>query len=213
MISSDTKITPNWAKANTVEVLHKIHHSDTNIAIYERGVKDLESEVAALVTEQIELRAQGEVGAIMDTIRKYLNPDSYPRLMQDIENLLDSFQSVSKSETLKLFLVTTSSNMCRKFHTDINDLRLLCTYSGPGTLWLKDEDIHRLGLEHATINDAIIDERIVQQVTTGSVAILKGAIYPDVVNGVVHRSPTIEETGDQRLLLRIDTLSTQNLWK
>ena len=93
--------------------------------------------------------------------------------------------------------------MCRKFHTDVNDLRMLCTYVGQGTLWLPDEAVKNE--EYRTRRDEIvIDEDLIQQALTGDVLILKGALYPEA-NAVIHRSPTIEETNERRLLLRIDT--------
>ena len=95
--------------------------------------------------------------------------------------------------------------MCRKFHTDVNDLRMLCTYLGPGTLWVPDEAID-LDASYARGNgkDIVIDLEKVEQVGTGDVVILKGALYPEA-NAILHRSPTIEENGEKRLLLRIDT--------
>ena len=52
----------------------------------------------------------------------------------------------------------------------------------------------------------VLDESNIQQAKTGAVVILKGAMYPAKgTNAVVHRSPTIEESGATRLLLRIDT--------
>lgn len=44
----------------------------------------------------------------------------------------------------------------------------------------------------------------IQQAGTGDIVILKGALYPDG-HAIMHRSPTIEEMGAARLLLRIDT--------
>ena len=95
--------------------------------------------------------------------------------------------------------------MCRKFHTDINDLRLLCTYIGPGTLWLPDEAVDLKALQKGGDEQAlVVDEQQIQQVSTGDVVILKGALYPEA-NPILHRSPSIEESGEKRLLLRIDT--------
>ena len=89
----------------------------------------------------------------------------------------------------------------------MNDLRMLCTYSGPGTLWLKEDNIDREALHASTDNEPIaLDERMIQQVRTGDLVILKGAIYPkEGTKAAVHRSPAIEESGERRLLLRIDT--------
>ena len=48
--------------------------------------------------------------------------------------------------------------------------------------------------------------------TIGDIVILKGALYPES-KAIIHRSPTIEETGKKRLLLRIDTNESVNFWK
>ena len=51
--------------------------------------------------------------------------------------------------------------MCRRFHTDVNELRLLCTYSGPATLWLPeaaaDRDAHHTGENNEQIEKPITD--------------------------------------------------------
>ena len=43
---------------------------------------------------------------------------------------------------------------CRKIHTDFVSLRLLCTYAGPGTDWLPNEDLVR---EHLGRTDVDVD--------------------------------------------------------
>ncbi|HAA11799.1 MAG TPA: hypothetical protein DCE41_08925, partial [Cytophagales bacterium] len=54
--------------------------------------------------------------------------------------------------------------------------------------------------------ELVLDADSIQQAETGAVIILKGAIYPkEGTQAVLHRSPTIEESGERRLLLRIDT--------
>ena len=67
--------------------------------------------------------------------------------------------------------------MCRKFHTDINDLRLLCTYFGPGTLWIKDNDF--ISKKNNAL-DFKCDKENIQQVETGDISMLK-AQFIDVI--------------------------------
>jgi len=127
--------------------------------------------------------------------------------LNDIETLLSIFNRITQAQSFRLLLATINTNMCRRFHTDVNDLRMLCTYSGPGTLWLTEDNVNREALETCKDNECIVkDESKIQQAPTGSVVILKGAIYPQQgTKAIVHRSPTIEESGEKRLLLRIDT--------
>ncbi len=81
---------------------------------------------------------------------------------------------------------------------------------GPGTLWLPDEVINLQAIEAGNDAEITIDEQQIQQVATGDIVLLKGALYPEA-NPVMHRSPVIEQNGQKRLLLRIDTGSMLDL--
>jgi len=132
--------------------------------------------------------------------------DQHSTIVNDIQNLLHLFKEISNTKRFRLLLATIKTNMCTKFHTDINNLRMLCTYSGPGTLWLTEDNINRKALDAYEDNESIIiDKNSIEQTKTGSVVILKGAKYPkNATKAAVHRSPTIEESDEIRLLLRID---------
>lgn len=192
---------------NYTEQLEEIHQKDINIAIYNREIEFLAKEISLLLDREIEIRACGTVDSVLITLKKELESLNSSLLLKDITQLLHKFAELTKANSFRLLLATINTNMCRKFHTDINDLRLLCTYSGPGTLWLTEDNINHKALDSNLDNDSIVlDESRIQQAKTGSVIILKGAIYPkEGTTPIVHRSPTIEETGQKRLLLRIDT--------
>ncbi len=87
--------------------------------------------------------------------------------------------------------------MCRNFHADINDLKLLCTYAGLGILWVTEGKNSRVCNEKEPF-----DEGQIQQANTGYVLILKGALYPEN-NPIAHRSSTIQETGEKHLFKRL----------
>jgi len=116
------------------------------------------------------------------------------------------FKELSGANSFRLLFTTVNTNMCSRFHTDMNDLRLLCTYNGPGTVWLSDSNVNRNALETYGDNETIVkDNSQINYAKTGSVVLLKGAIFPlKGTKAIVHRSPTIEESGLSRLLLRID---------
>ena len=209
------EITKNWAIGLSPNILGEIHNKDISIAIYERDIDILSSEINNLVKQNLEFRASGKIKTIESEMRSKLGESNCDRVIDDINKLLLHFQKVTNTDSFRLLLTTVNTNMCRKFHTDINDLRMLCTYSGPGTLWLTEDNVNRKSMDaNGSTNDSIvIDDTKVQQAKTGSVVLLKGAIYPqDNTNAIVHRSPTIEETGEKRLLLRIDTNASLNLW-
>ncbi len=205
-------VNENWVIGNCSDSLQNIHHKGINIAIYNRSVDHLSGEIIQLIEKDIELRASGSIGCIISSIMDELKSLNAILLLKDIERQLSLFSQIAQSTSYRLLLATIKSNMCRRFHTDINDLRLLCTYSGLGTLWLTEDNVNRKGLDTYGDNECIVlDESRIQQAETGSIVILKGAIYPqEGTAAIVHRSPSIEETGQRRLLLRIDT--NEKLW-
>ncbi len=202
----------NWSIGNTADVLKDIHHVDTNIYIYERGIRSLKEEIDMLLEEGIEIRASGTFDTIMNEVTDELDTGEFNYMILDIRQLLTSFMDLTGATSLRFLLATVNSNMCRRFHTDINDLRMLCTYTGPGTLWLTEDNVNREALNGQEDNeDIVLDESKIRQADTGAVVLLKGAFYKkEGTRAIVHRSPTIEESGVERLLLRIDTNGFMN---
>jgi len=197
----------NAAIGSDDNVLQDIHLASKNIAVYQRNVERLNEELSRIAEQPIECRASGTVAEILAILSDYFDTQlpEYPLLLGDISRLLELFERTTESSSFRLLLTTVSTNMCRKFHTDVNDLRLLCTYIGPGTLWLPNEAVNLKALQRRGEHQEIVrDQGQIQQVRTGHVVILKGALYPDA-NPILHRSPDIEKQGEKRILLRIDT--------
>jgi hypothetical protein len=187
--------------------LKDIHQSNVNIAIYNRDILTLTKETNKLLKRDLKIDVNGDINSVLNEITMQIDADEFPLIVEDIRKLLEHFSDITNTSGIRLLLETVNTNMCRRFHTDNNDLRMICTYSGPGTLWLLEENINRTALDSYGDNKSIVmDESEIQQAKTGSVIILKGSAYPkEGTIAVVHRSPTIEESSDRRLLLRIDT--------
>ena len=214
-VDSDTRSQLNWVIGSSMKALDRIHQKDINITIVERDINALIPEIDELIIRNIQLRSNGNIDSIMKEVTQALSSFNCRLILEDINDLLHRFTSLVPVEECRLQLATIATDMCRRFHTDINDLRLLCTYSGPGTLWLTDDNINKNALEHSSGNgDIVIDKNRIQQAQTGSVVLLKGAFYPgEETKAIVHRSPIIEKNNTKRLLLRIDTNQTVDLWK
>ena len=197
----------NWVIGKAPEVLRNIHNAEVNVAIYDRDTLSFEAGIRELVYSGINFRAKGSVEDIIRLLESLPGSVGVKALVNDLASQLELFAQVAQAKSYRLLLATVDTNMCRKFHTDINDLRMLCTYHGPGTMWLTDENIDRKALHTIGSDDPVaLDEEKIQQVETGSVVILKGAVYPkEDTRAAVHRSPAIEDGGVRRLLLRIDT--------
>jgi len=205
-------IQTKYSYANAViseddQVLQDIHLKSKNIAIYQRNIESLKKELNQIKDQSIECRASGTRDEILSILNDYFQShlSNCSLLLEDVSGLLGLFERITQTSSFRLLLKTVNTDMCRKFHTDINVLRLLCTYIGPGTHWLPDEIVnHRVLQARGDDQEIVMDEQQIQQVPMGDVVFLKGALYPDA-NPILHRSPPIEEKGKKRLLLRIDT--------
>lgn len=197
---------PNAAIYHHPQILQDIHIKSKNIAIYQRDIEALHQELDLIANRPIECRASGTVEEVEAILEDYFN-NNLPKcttLFNDISGLLSLFKKTTEATTFRLLLATVKTNMCRRFHTDINDLRMLCTYIGQGTLWLPDEAVNQRAIAKGSNAEIVADEELIQQANTGEVVILKGALYENA-NPILHRSPSIEKHGERRLLLRIDT--------
>lgn len=198
----------NSIEGGTIDILDNIHNNEVNIAIYNRNIHHLNFEIYQLLKREISLKVNGTTENILNEIAQTISTANYNSLYTDIKNLLITFSNITGCTNFKLLLATVNTNMCKRFHMDFNSLRLLCTYSGPGTLWLTEDNVNREALNSNRDNKSIVlNSNNIRQANAGDVIILKGAKYGISESlGVVHRSPTIEETKFQRLILRIDVV-------
>ncbi|MEM1337164.1 MAG: DUF1826 domain-containing protein [Bacteroidota bacterium] len=189
-----------------VKRIQDIHLKTKNVVVYQRGIAALEGELVQAVKLPIEFRTTGTVEEITFSLSNYFARVllGYVRLLEDILHLLELFEQVTKVSSFRIVLATVTTTMCPRFHADNNELRMLCTYSGPGTLWLPDHAVDRKAYHRGKGNQNILpDEGCIQQADTGDVVILKGALYPGATP-VLHRSPNIKGKEEERLLLSID---------
>jgi len=194
----------NYMVDSTPTVLGDIHQTDVNIAIYTRDISSFTDEINALVKEGVEIELNGGIDTILIDLTRKLNPIKYQLLLRDIKNLLFLFKRLTNANGFRFQLASIDTNMCPRFHADMNELRMLCTYFGPGTLWLPDHAADRQAYLNGKGNGNILsDENLVQQANSGDVIILKGALYPGGTP-ILHRSPNIESPFDERILLTID---------
>tara|TARA_B100001109_G_scaffold255859_1_gene261749 strand:+ start:8455 stop:9111 length:657 start_codon:yes stop_codon:yes gene_type:complete len=188
--------------------LSLIHQEDKNVVILQRKIShDFDIEIKQIMEASLYFRSSGDISSILEALKKAFSAKhiSGSALFKDIRQLLNQFARVSEASSFRLGFFVVDSNMCRRFHTDINDLRLLCTYKGQGTFWLPEEAANRKEHHNGGDNENIVKEpTLIQQTQVGDVMILKGALYPDA-KAAIHRSPSIEESNEKRLLLRIDT--------
>ncbi|MFM2092592.1 MAG: hypothetical protein RLZZ127_3081 [Planctomycetota bacterium] len=123
----------------------------------------------------------------------------------DVRRLVAAWARASRSAAVHIQIEVVRGDQCRKFHTDLVRMRLLCTYRGPGTEWLPDAAVrrNRLGAQGGN-GDIVADPAAVRRAGTGDALLFLGDLHDPWRPGLVHRSPPIAGTGAVRVLLRID---------
>jgi hypothetical protein len=163
------------------------HSRDSAQTAFDRGM-DLEL-IPALLDEELDLKAE----------------DSFS-LYSDVTELARNFMELTGALRIGVRLERVETDNCRLFHVDQVEARLVCTYFGSGTEWLRNADVKRAGLGQGD-NDFVMKAGArVQAMQPGWVGIMKGE-RKNAGAGLVHRSPPIERAGLKRILLRIDVLT------
>ncbi len=202
---------PSFAISSDREQLREILQTNVSIAIWKRPViPDIQQWIRQFIASDF------QKSTFNTSIRNFkqdfeqalgdyqaLHPVGFEMLSEDVGGLLAQFSAITQKTNFRIFWAIVDNGMCRRFHTDVNVLRLLCTYEGPGTQWVKPENINH-DLSHSKGNEMIINPDEIQQARPFDVVILKGALHEHKTTLVLHRSPPLEQAGEKRVLFRID---------
>ncbi len=192
------------------DVLQTIADPAVNLSLWRRPLQAaVVEEVSVLEARQLpDSRVPTTLESFDDDIcahlqRHRLNPAGFEHFRADLQLLADHFAGVSGGRALKFRLVTTDDDNCRRFHVDTRHMRMLCTYRGPGTEWLTDEQVDRDALLSGAPNEAVIRFGRPSHFEPFWVGIFRGETGSSG-NGLVHRSPPIEGSGQTRVLFCLD---------
>jgi hypothetical protein len=182
---------PRPSDAATVRFLHSLSQRSPQPAPLQESL--LATQVAERLADHLSPFCRG-------------HEDGFDHLCTDVGQLATSFAALASSPRLRVFFGLVQHDMCRLFHTDAIELRLLCTYQGSGTMWVPDQYVNWEAMHERSNEARVRDLSQVQQCAPFEVAILKGAMYePNDGPAVLHRSPTVAEAGSTRVLLRLDS--------
>ncbi len=204
--------TPHDAAGHQPDVLQQILDPNVNLSLWQRPPQTaITRELSLLQASHLpDVRCPTSLEAFDDDVLTLLQQQGLdPRLLEnwrvDMRRLAEIYFSVSGNRDVTLRLVTTEEDDCRRFHVDRTNLRLLCTYRGPGTEWLTDEQVDRLAQRTGAPNEDIIRFGEPSQFEPFWVGVMKGDAYPgNADHGLVHRSPPIAGSGRTRVLFCLD---------
>ena len=155
-----------------------------------------ESLVVELDSEEAEPNLLGLAAGCRDL-------EGYDGFIADVAWLVSAFACLLGAKRIGVRLRLLDKAMCPRFHVDHVPVRLITTYAGIGSQWLREGVMDRRQLSQA---DAEPSERI-EQIQCGEVALLKGTKWHgNEGHGLIHRSPALK-ADERRLILTLDWLA------
>lgn len=194
------------------DVLTKIVEPGLNLTVWRRRLPEAVAGGLGAAARHLNVDRVLRTGAVgqLEPFVEWLPTELREWMRADLEHLVSKFAAASGASAFRASLQYVDTDACRKFHADYIRLRMLCTYRGPGTLWLDDAHADRSAFDwdnddHDAVNDKIVrDPAQVGHARPGDVVMLKGHTWPgNEGHGAVHRSPRIEVGGESRLVFKV----------
>jgi len=207
-------LSPRQVADESMQVLTDVLLDEVNLAVWRRSLPASVADFAEQMLARQESLAQSMTlelaGAdaepnLHGLAEGFAGLDGYAEFIADVAWLVRAYTCLLDAKRIGLRLRVLDKAMCPRFHVDNVPLRLITTYAGSGSQWLKEGAIerHRLGDPLAEPQETIC----IQQVGRGQVALLKGEKWVgNEGHGLIHRSPPLAG-GERRLLLTLDWLA------
>lgn len=180
--------------AADIEGLAAIREPDVTLALLERRPPFTIGRLDGLDTLSFTASADAVGAPLRNRLVMKAPCRWYDPLIADVAALARTYASLMRLDWVAVRLDRVTGDACWRFHADYVSVRLITTYQGQGTQWLDQAAARRLADGGAPTP---------HQLATGTVGLFKGRLLaPDTA--IVHRSPPIAGTGEERLLLVID---------
>ena len=202
------------AHGDTPGIFTQILEDGTNLAVWQRQLPAHISDFAAMVLAMDQPLAESRVldlpeedtpPALQGLAAGFSDLQGYEGFIADVSWLVSAFACLLGAQRVGLRLRTLDKAMCPRFHVDHVPVRLLTTYAGVGSQWLKEDAMDRRRLAQPEAEP--VDPQVIQQFCCGDVGLLKGEKWHGNEGlGLIHRSPE-PAPGERRLILTLDWLA------
>lgn len=180
-------------RARTIDALAAILDPEVNLAIWERPSVVPVGSLNGFGTIQLTTSVERAHAALTDAFTQQPQAAWHADIAADIAALAASFAAIMALSHVVIRLERVVGDACKRWHADYVSVRLICTYRGSGTQ-LIERTIERADAPPVETPRSL---------ALGAVGLFKGRILAGD-QAIVHRSPQIAGTGDERLLLVLD---------
>ncbi|KQV23123.1 hypothetical protein ASC74_00810 [Pseudomonas sp. Root329] len=216
MLAPSLKLRPiiYQVQGETPQALTRILDDGVNLAVWQRQLPAHIADFGRLLLSLNEPLAESLVLELPSDDTKpnlhglasgFSDLEGYEGFIADVAWLVSAFACLLGAKRVGLRLRVLDKAMCPRFHVDHVPVRLITTYSGIGSQWLKEGAMDRRQLSKAEAEPQ--DGPLIEQIASGEVALLKGEKWHGNEGfGLIHRSPQLA-SGERRLILTLDWLS------
>jgi len=214
MLAPTLKLRPviRQVQDETPAVLTDILEDGVNLAVWQRQLPLHIAEFGALLVALneplaeslvVELNSEDAEPNLQDFASGCRDLEGYEGFIADVSWLVSAFACLLGAKRIGVRLRLLDKAMCPRFHVDHVPVRLITTYAGIGSQWLREGVMER---RHLSQTSAEPEERI-EQIHCGEVALLKGEKWHGNEGfGLIHRSPQLQ-ADQRRLILTLDWLA------
>ncbi|HCS46612.1 MAG TPA: DUF1826 domain-containing protein [Pseudomonas sp.] len=216
MLAPTLKLKPivHQVQGETPQTLARILDDGVNLAVWQRQLPAHIADFSRLLLSlneplaeslSLELADEEAEPNLHGLASGFSDLEGYEGFIADVSWLVSAFACLLGAKRIGLRLRVLDKAMCPRFHVDHVPVRLLITYAGIGSQWLKEGvmDRRKLGKPEAEPDD----DAQIQQIVSGDVALLKGEKWHGNEGfGLIHRSPQ-PAPAERRLILSLDWLS------
>jgi hypothetical protein len=203
---------PRQVQGSHPQVLAEVLAPEVNLAVYERQLSvEVEQFVRQLLalgqplaeSLSIDWVEDAPPAAVRNLACGYQHIPGHAAFLADLNWLLSAYACLLGAKRIGLRLRILEQAMCPRFHVDHVPLRLITSYAGAGSQWLREDAMSRASLADAAAQQ--VSE--IEQVAVGAVALVKGEKWlGNEGRGLIHRSPPVP-ANTRRLLLTLDWLA------
>ncbi|MFL1523571.1 DUF1826 domain-containing protein [Pseudomonas sp. O230] len=216
MLTPTLKLRPviSQVQGDTPQALARILDEGVNLAIWQRRLPAHIADFCSLLlslneplAESLVLEMPGDDTEpnLHGLASGFSDLEGYEGFIADVSWLVSAFACLLGAQRIGVRLRVLDSAMCPRFHVDHVPVRLISTYAGIGSEWLKEGAMDRRQLSKPEAEP--MDDSLIQHIDSGYVALLKGEKWHGNEGfGLIHRSPQLA-TGERRLILTLDWLS------
>jgi hypothetical protein len=197
-----------------IDVLAEVLRDEVNLAIWQRRLPAVPGAFAAALLVRgeplaesmvLELAHPESAPKLDSLLARYGELPGHAAFLADIGWLVGAFACLVDAKRIGLRLRVLDKTMCPRFHVDHVPLRLITSYAGVGSQWLREGVMARSRLGDPAAEP--VEEAQIERAEAGHVLLAKGERWiGNEGGGLIHRSPK-PPADERRLLLSLDWLT------